>query len=170
MSISPYSAALRARVGSSRLLLPSVTGIVYDSSDGILLVRQRDGAIWSTPGGVIEPDETPAKAVVREVREETGLAVQPERILGVFGWPAFVVRYPNGDETQYVMVVLDCKVVGGQLRPNTDETIEARSVAAEEFERLQASPWTREVLPLLYARPDRPLFLPAPTAGLMPSS
>jgi 8-oxo-dGTP pyrophosphatase MutT (NUDIX family) len=170
MAISPYVAALRARIGSTRLLLPSVTGIVYDSSGGILLVRQRDGAVWSTPGGVIEPDETPADAVVREVSEETGLLVRPARILGVFGGPTFVVRYPNGDESQYVMVVFECEVIGGQLCTETDETIEARFVAANDFEDLDASPWTREVLPLLYARTDRALFAPAGGAGPVPSS
>jgi 8-oxo-dGTP pyrophosphatase MutT (NUDIX family) len=161
MAISPYVEALRARVGSTRLLLPSATGIVYDAAGRILLVCQRDGAIWSTPGGLIEPDETPADAVVREMREETGLSVQPQRILGVFGGPAFVVRYPNGDEAQYVMVIFECKVVGGELRHDTDETTEARFVAPDAFDRLPASAWTREVLPLLYARPDRALFSPA---------
>lgn len=165
MPISTYVEALRARVGSTLLLLPSVTGIVYDSSDRILLVRQRDDSIWSTPGGVIEPDETPADAVVREVREETGLSVQPQRLLGVFGGPAFVVRYPNGDETQYVMIAFDCRVVGGHLRPDSDETVDARFVAADEFDQLQASPWTREVLPLLYARPEGAFFSPARTAN-----
>jgi 8-oxo-dGTP pyrophosphatase MutT (NUDIX family) len=163
MAISPYVESLRARVGSTRLLLPSVTGIIYDSSDGILLVRQRDGLIWSTPGGVIEPDETPADAVLREVREETGLIVRPERILGVFGGPGFVVHYPNGDETQYVMIVFDCTVVSGQLLPESDETVEARFVSVEEYHGLRASPWTREVLPLLYARPYRAIFSPART-------
>jgi 8-oxo-dGTP pyrophosphatase MutT (NUDIX family) len=104
-----------------------------------------------------------ADAVVREVREETGLLVRPDRILGVFGGPAFVVRYPNGDETQYVMTVFDCAVVGGHLRPDHDETIELRFVAADEFGRLEASRWAREVLPLLYARQDRTLFHPART-------
>ena len=168
MPISRYIAGLRARVGSTRLLLPSVTGIVYDPDGRILLVRQRDDEIWSTPGGVIEPDETPAAAVVREVREETGLLVRPARILGVFGGPAFVVRYPNGDESQYVMTVFDCSVVGGNLRPDTDETIEARFIARDEFEHLQASPWTREVLPLIYARPTRALFAPARAAAAPP--
>jgi len=162
MGISPYVAGLRARIGTTRLLLPSVTGIVYDPSDRILLVRQREGGIWSTPGGVVEPDETPADAVAREVHEETGLAVEPRRILGAFGGPAFVVRYPNGDESQYVIVVFECEAVGGVLRSESDETTEARFVAADEFARLDASPWTREVLPLLYGRPDRALF---PRAG-----
>lgn len=161
MAISPYVATLRVRLGSTRLLLPSVTGIVYDPNGRILLVRQRDGGVWSTPGGVIEPNETPADAVVREVWEETGLHVRPERVLGVFGGPAFVVRYPNGDETQYVIIIFDCPVVGGELRSETDETIGLRFVASEEFDRLEVTPWTREVMPLLYARPDRTVFMPA---------
>ena len=66
MSISPYVAALRKRIGTSRLLLPSVTAIVYGEQGEILLVKQRDGNIWSTPGGAIEPDEDPVDAVVRE--------------------------------------------------------------------------------------------------------
>jgi 8-oxo-dGTP pyrophosphatase MutT (NUDIX family) len=161
MPISPYIASLRSSLGSTRLLLPSVTGIIYDAGGSILLVRQRDGAIWSTPGGAIEPDETPADAVVREVQEETGLRVRPDRILGVFGGPSFVVSYSNGDETQYVMTVFECTAVGGHLRPDTDETIELRFIAQSEFDRLQVSPWTREVLPLLYDRPDSALFSPA---------
>jgi ADP-ribose pyrophosphatase YjhB (NUDIX family) len=156
--ISPHVAALRARVGPMRLLLPSVTGIVYDGDGRILLVRQREGGVWSTPGGAIEPDETPADAVTREVQEETGLDVRPERILGVFGGPAFVVRYANGDETQYVITVFECVAVGGQLQPDGDETVAVRFVAAEELRGLHLSPWLRKVLPLLYARPERAIF------------
>ena len=56
MPMSPYVAGLRARIGKSRLLLPSVTAIIYGERGEILLVRQRDGDVWSTPGGAIEPD------------------------------------------------------------------------------------------------------------------
>ena len=158
MALSPYVAWLRARVGTERLVLPSVTGIVYDPSGAILLVRQREGDVWSTPGGVVEPDESPAAAIVREVREETGLAVHPVRILGVFGGPEFVVRYPNGDEAQYVMTVFECEVDGGVAVPDHDETTELRWVVPAEFERLRVSPWTRSVLPRLFTRPATPLF------------
>jgi len=158
MAISPYVARLRARLGPERLLLPSVSGIMYDSSGKILLVRQREGEIWSTPGGVVEPDESPADAVVREVGEETGLDVRPLRVLGVFGGPAFVVRYPNGDESQYVMTVFECAVVGGETAPDHDETIELRWVGPDEFETLAVSNWTRDVLPRLFTRPRSVLF------------
>src|SRR5688572_30596106 len=101
MAISPYVQRLRDAVGSARLLLPSVTALIHDDAGRLLLVRQRDDGVWSTPGGSMEFDETPADAVVREAWEETGLMVTPRRVFGVYGGPEFIVRYPNGDESQY---------------------------------------------------------------------
>lgn len=158
MPISPYVGSLRARIGTSRLLLPSVTAIVFGDGGEILLVRQRDGNVWSTPGGSIEPDETPADAVVRETWEETGLVVRPVALIGVFGGPGFVVRYANGDETQYVMSVFSCSVESGELTGSNDEVTAARFVAEAEFRTLAVPPWTREVLPLCYARPPKPVI------------
>jgi 8-oxo-dGTP pyrophosphatase MutT (NUDIX family) len=158
MPISPYVASLRARIGTSRLLLPSVTAIVYGDGGEILLVRQRDGDVWSTPGGSIEPDETPADAVVRETWEETGLLVRPVALIGVFGGPSFVVRYANGDETQYVMSVFECSVESGHLTGSNDEVTACRFVAEPEFRTLEVPPWTREVLSLCYARPPKPVI------------
>jgi 8-oxo-dGTP pyrophosphatase MutT (NUDIX family) len=134
--ISPYVARLREQLGTSRLLLPSVTAIIYGANNEILLVHQRDGNVWSTPGGSIEPDESPVDAVVRETWEETGLVVQPIGLLGVF----------------------ECSVVGGQRRNSTDETVECRFVSEIEFNNLEVSEWSREVLPLCYARPAEPII------------
>jgi hypothetical protein len=72
-----------------------------------------------------------------------------------------VVRYSNGDETQYVMTVFDCAALGGHLRPVTDETVELRFIARDELGDLTLSPWAGEVLPLLYDRPSQALFSPA---------
>jgi len=150
MPISPYIRALRARVGPARLLLPSVAALVYDEAGGLLLVRQSDGGVWSTPGGVIEPDETPADAVVRETWEETGLWVEPRRIEGVYGGPEFIVRYPNGDESQYVIITFECAVRAGHLRPDKEETLEARFWMSEEAATLPLASWLRPVLSTFY--------------------
>ena len=124
MPISPYIRALRERVGDMRLLLASVSATVRDEQGRLLLVRQRDGGAWSTPGGMIEPDETPADAVVRETWEETGLLVIPVRVMAVWGGPGFVVRYPNGDEVEFTAIVFECAAVGGALSCEGDETAE----------------------------------------------
>jgi 8-oxo-dGTP pyrophosphatase MutT (NUDIX family) len=143
MPISPYVRHLRTLVGSMRLLLPSVSVHLFDDAGRLLLVRQRDGAVWSTPGGLIEPDERPADAAAREAWEETGLVVRPDRILGVYGGPECVVRYGNGDEVQYVIVAIGATVVGGALRPDLDETDQAQWWSAAEAESLPLAPWLR---------------------------
>ena len=163
MPISPYVRELRARVGTARLLLPSVSAHIFDESGRLLLVRQRDGDVWSTPGGSIEPDERPADAVVRETWEETGLVVTPRRLLAVYGGPEFVVRYPNGDEAQYVIVVFACEVIGGELRRDSEETLEARYFTQTEAERLRLSSWLRATLATVYAQKpfDSPSWRPS---------
>jgi 8-oxo-dGTP pyrophosphatase MutT (NUDIX family) len=150
MPMSAYLRDLRARVGTARLILPSVTGVVRDGAGRVLLVQQRDGEVWSTPGGSVEPDETPADAVVREVWEETGLLVAPAGVLGVYGGPAFVVRYANGDETQYVSTIFSCVVRSGVLRADGQETVATRYCTAEEARALPLAQWLASVLPVLF--------------------
>ena len=153
MAISPYVRQLRDKVGPARLLLPSVTALIHDDAGRLLLVRQRDGGVWSTPGGSMEPDETPADAVVRETWEETGLLVQPGRVAGVYGGPEFIVRYPGGDESQYVMIVFECAIVGGEPRPDGEETLEVRYWTADEAAALPLSGWLRTMIGTFFARP-----------------
>src|SRR5439155_21991048 len=121
MVMSPHVRRLRAALGSELLVLPSVTGVIFDDRDRMLLVEV-EGGLWTAPGGVIEPDETPADAVVREVWEETGLYTRPVRLLGVFGGPDCSVVYPNGDRASYVMSVFECQILGGTLTGTSDET------------------------------------------------
>jgi 8-oxo-dGTP diphosphatase len=161
MAISPYLRRLREAVGSELLLVPSVAGIGFDREDRILLVRQAEDGVWSTPGGAIEPNEGPADAVVREVWEETGLHVTPTRLLGVYGGPHCVVTYPNGDQTGYVILAFECTVQGGTLRSYSDETIAATYVGAADLHTFRTSPWVPHVLPDLYDRSRAPHFAAA---------
>src|SRR5262245_21885160 len=59
----------------------SAFAIILDS-DLILLVKARDKDTWQLPGGRIETGESPVDAVVREVKEETGLLAQVGRLTG----------------------------------------------------------------------------------------
>src|ERR1700710_1142172 len=94
MGISPYMKALRERVGDRLLLVPCVAAVIHDSEGRILLQRGTHGS-WSLPAGGIDPGEAPAQAVIREVWEETGLRVRPDRVLGVFGGAdGFRLVYP----------------------------------------------------------------------------
>jgi 8-oxo-dGTP diphosphatase len=95
-----------------------VGALVYDAQGRLLLVQRANDpgrGRWSLPGGKVEPGETDAAAVVREVREETGLVVTPGRLVGMVARPA-----PHG-----VFEIHDyfCEVIGGALVELLEQTL-----------------------------------------------
>ena len=132
MPISPYLKQLRAHVGTDLLLVPSVAAIVRNDAGLILFQQRADDGLWSLPAGAIDPGESPAQAIVREVHEETGLRVEPTAVLGVFGGEAYQARYPNGDLVEYTVIVFECRVLGGELGGLDDETRDLRYFSAAE--------------------------------------
>lgn len=65
----------------------SASRVIVTDGDAVLLFADTDPGIpgsgwWVTPGGGIDPGETPRAAAVREVAEETGLVIEPERLVG----------------------------------------------------------------------------------------
>jgi ADP-ribose pyrophosphatase YjhB (NUDIX family) len=111
-------------IGTELLLLPSVSVLVQDNEGRLLLVRHADSGLWGLIGGAVEVDEGPEDAAVRETEEETGLIVELTRLVTVLGGPRFRVTYANGDETAYVTIVYEARVVGGAERIDGDETTE----------------------------------------------
>lgn len=85
--------------------------------DGMLLLVQRghapDAGKWSIPGGRVEPGETDADAVVREMAEETGLTVRVVRLAGE------VVR-PGPAESLYRIHDYVVEIVEGTETPGDD--------------------------------------------------
>jgi 8-oxo-dGTP pyrophosphatase MutT (NUDIX family) len=146
MAISEWLRAVRAKAGHALVVVPSVTALVFDGERRLLLARNANADLWVAPGGAVDPDESPADAVVREVWEETGLHVAPHALAGVFGGPEFRVRYRNGDEVAYVMAVYECRLLGGAPRPDGEETLEVRWVAAAERAQLRLARWLPVVL------------------------
>jgi len=169
MGMSDYLRGIRAKIGTDLLLVPTVTGIVFDASDRLLLVRHANGAGWGTPGGAVDPDEPPADAVVRELHEETGLHVAPFLLCGVFGGPLFRTRYANGDEAAFTVAVYECRVLGGAPRPDGEETLEVRFFASDDLAAVELPRWAREVvLPAVRANRGRTVIPPVgwrPAAG-----
>jgi ADP-ribose pyrophosphatase YjhB (NUDIX family) len=56
--------------------------------------------------------------------EETGLVIEPLRVLGVAKSPN--ITYPNGHQVQYVAITFLCRVVGGTLKISDDESLDLR--------------------------------------------
>ncbi len=122
MTSSAYIKKLRAAIGHESLLIPAVAAVILNENKELLLQQKPDKS-WSLPAGMIEPGESPGEAVIREVREETGLIVSVERVLGVFGGKDFCFTYANGDKVEYTVILCRCRVISRsdtQIDPETE--------------------------------------------------
>jgi 8-oxo-dGTP diphosphatase len=91
--------------------------VVIPSDGGVVLVRRAGDPFkgeWALPGGFVEVGETVEAAAVREAAEETGLAVELVRLVGVYSEPE---RDPRGHN---VSVAFLARVVGGDLVAASD--------------------------------------------------
>jgi ADP-ribose pyrophosphatase YjhB (NUDIX family) len=98
-----------------------VRGAIFHD-DRILLVRETaDEHRWSLPGGWADVNESPAEAIAREVREETGLQVRPFKLAAV--WDR--ARHPHGAVEPFHIwrLFFLCEITGGELQtgPETSE-------------------------------------------------
>lgn len=160
MPMSDYIRSLRARIGNQLLEVPTVTIAVFDDAGRVLMVRTIEDGRWCTPGGMMEPLETPADAAVREMWEETGLHVEPTRILGVFGGPDCAVEYGNGDRIAWVATLFAARVVGGVARPDGVETDALRFVGRDEWQALPCRAHVAEFLTAAFDAGATPWFAP----------
>ena len=123
---------MRVRVG--------VGVVIRGPGETILLEKRCDCGWWGLPGGRVEPGESLVDAAVREVREETGLAVEVTHLIGVYSDPCGrIVTYPdNGDVVQLIDVVVGARVLSGSLM---------RSQESEEVRFFPSSQLPEEIVP-----------------------
>ena len=100
----------------------SVAAVIVDDQMRVLVAQRRDTGNWEPPGGVLELDEAIVDGLRREVREETGLEVEPEHLSGVYK------HMTRG----IVALVFRCRATGGQLQP-TNEAKDFRWLSSEEI-------------------------------------
>jgi len=118
-----------------------VGAVVTDEQGRLLMIKRghEPGAgLWSIPGGRIEPGETDAEALVREMLEETNLSIAPGRLLGR-------VQRPGLSGTVIDIRDYAATVVGGTLRPG-DDAADVRWVAATEMDSLDITEGLIEAL------------------------
>jgi 8-oxo-dGTP diphosphatase len=101
----------------------------------ILLVKRKNIPFlghWALPGGFVDRGETLRKAVKREVLEETGLRVSPQKIIGIYDDPK---REPVRGHV--ITVGFLCTVKGGKLKPQFEEVKETRFFPVQEIRKLK---------------------------------
>jgi mutator protein MutT len=144
MTIGVYSERLKEAMRGELVISAGVDAIVRNGNGEILLIRRSDSGTWDLPGGAVEPGETPSAALLREVREETGLEVSIVRVAGVFGGRTFRHTYPDGQEIEGFSVTFECEIAGGQLRNNDGEAGAFRFVSEDNMPPL-TWPYPREL-------------------------
>jgi len=91
--------------------------VVIPSERGVVLIRRASEPFagqWALPGGFVELGETVEEAAAREAAEETGLAVEVARLIGVYSEPE---RDPRGHNVSVALLV---RVLSGELGAATD--------------------------------------------------
>ncbi len=129
-----------------------VTTLPITESGEVMLIRRGIPPgynMWAQPGGFLEIDETVRDAAIRETLEETGLYVEPVRIVGLY----------SRVQAAVVVVAYEARIVGGQPI-TTYESLETRPYAPDQI------PWSEIAFEtsvralrdwLARVRPDLPL-------------
>lgn len=112
----------------------SVAGLVTNANNEILMIKSpRRG--WEYPGGMVEPGETLQEALIREIKEETGVDVEITGFIGIC----------KNIEKDIVNIDFSCKYVKGELL-TSDESIEVRWVKRHEALEMVTFPLTKKRL------------------------
>jgi 8-oxo-dGTP pyrophosphatase MutT (NUDIX family) len=129
-------------IGHELLLVPTVSVLPWDENGRLLLARSALSGEWMTIGGMVEPDEAPQEAAIREAREEAGVELALCGIRAALGGPHCRIRYPNGDEVSVVNIVFDARIVGGSPGADNVETSELAWFSAAEIPKLPMNDFT----------------------------
>jgi 8-oxo-dGTP diphosphatase len=114
--------------------VPCVGGVIRDAAGRLVLIKRRNepgAGLWSLPGGRIEAGETDEQALVREIREETGLSVTAGAMLGA-------VQRPGRDGAVIDIRDYLAVVTGGSLQAG-DDAADARWVTQDEMRRMETA-------------------------------
>ena len=91
-------------------------GMAIFANGKILLTQREDFEVWCLSGGGVEADESLVQTAMREVKEETGLEVRIERLVGIYSMP----KSDGGGSHAIIFAGIP---VGGTLRADSQEVI-----------------------------------------------
>ena len=131
-----------------------VGALIFEDAKILLVERAKEPlkGYWSLPGGVLESGEKLEAAIRREVREETGLEVEPLSMFEIF--ERIMPDAGGRPEYHYVLIDYVCRPTGGQLQAASDVS-RAVWVAKENLGEYRLTEGTLEVIERAFAKLQR---------------
>ena len=105
----------------------------------ILLEKRRDCDIWGLVGGGVKKKETPLQAITREIYEELGLRILPDKMkkLAVYGEPGRVAAYRDGSIWRMVIVAFGLELTEEPVLKISPESKDLRFFSPEELQDIE---------------------------------
>ena len=133
------------RTYPTRPFLAVSAAIIRDGK--VVIVRRGAGVatgVYTLPGGVVEAGETVREAVVREVREEIGMTIEP---LEPAGYREMIARDADGRvERHFVILCFAARWIAGEPTPDLTEIAEAEWRFPAEVDGLETTDGLREII------------------------
>ena len=95
-----------------------IGAVVFNERDELLMIQRAEGN-WFIPTGWADIGYAPAQIAAKEVREETGLIVTPQRVVGIYDGARWFRKHTH---PYFYSIVFDCRFDGGELHPHPVET------------------------------------------------
>ena len=119
-------------MGHKKIILNFAAACIVNNEGEILLQKRADFKdAWGFPGGALELGESAEEALKREAREETGLEIKIDKLIGVY--TKYFSVYPNGDEAQTVLIFFRCTPQAGHLTSQKHETLELKYFKSDDM-------------------------------------
>ncbi|PCJ20206.1 MAG: hypothetical protein COB04_04655 [Gammaproteobacteria bacterium] len=148
-----YIGRIRKSVGHDLLLVPGACVVLEDDRQRVLLQQRGDNHLWGLPGGSAEQGQNFKAIAVDEVREETGLQVMTDDLVGFasFSDPQLnTLHYPNGDVTHYFTLCFWVRRWQGSLVADGLETLRLEFFDVDRLPE-ECMPAAKKVLSFLAA-------------------
>ncbi len=134
MEKKDYIKRIRSKVGHEKIIIVYAGGCIFNENGEVLLQKRADCNKWGFPGGAIELGETPEMAAKREVKEETGLDIEVNKLIGIYTDSDVVCA--NGDKVHSICIGYEMSVVGGELICDENETLELKYFSLDNMPKL----------------------------------
>ncbi|GAA6114151.1 NUDIX hydrolase [Apilactobacillus apinorum] len=132
--MADYIKDIRSQIGNYPIILTFAGGILTNEKNEVLLQKRSDFNVWGLPGGAMEFGETAMETCVREFKEEAGINVSIQELLGVS--TNQIQEYPNGDKAQCVVINFIVKKDSKSNCVLSDETLDLKYFSLDNLPKL----------------------------------